>query len=173
MVLLTLSYHALSLSASPDARKNLQPHVYELSSLAFQGLLLHKENQSIIVSGESGAGKTVTAKILMSHLATFHETKNSVYKEIIKGNSDDESNGEPPLGPMGDIISWLTSFVFGSTGKISSSAEFTGEDIPVDEPEEMHQTNIIIQRVLDSNPLLESFGNGELPCSIRRLFRLS
>ena len=32
------------------------PHVYEISALAYKGLALHQKNQSILVSGESGAG---------------------------------------------------------------------------------------------------------------------
>mmetsp|Transcript_50708 Transcript_50708/g.61163 ORF Transcript_50708/g.61163 Transcript_50708/m.61163 type:complete len:403 (+) Transcript_50708:153-1361(+) len=49
----------------------LPPHVYEASSLAYRGMITEGRNQAILVSGESGAGKTETVKILMSHLATF------------------------------------------------------------------------------------------------------
>ena len=46
----------------------LEPHVYETSGEAYKGLLLGT-NQSILVSGESGAGKTETVKIAMNHIA--------------------------------------------------------------------------------------------------------
>ena len=41
------------------------PHVYATSAAAYRGLRDYNRNQSILVSGESGAGKTETVKILM------------------------------------------------------------------------------------------------------------
>jgi len=59
--------------AQEDMRATLQPHVYEASCLAFKGLLHDGEDQSILVSGESGAGKTETVKILLNNLATVQK----------------------------------------------------------------------------------------------------
>jgi Myosin head (motor domain) len=39
-----------------DQRKKLEPHVYETSALCYKGLATQDMNQSILVSGESGAG---------------------------------------------------------------------------------------------------------------------
>ncbi|CAM9187182.1 unnamed protein product [Scytosiphon promiscuus] len=50
-------------------RTDLSPHVYATSAQAFKGLQTYGVNQSILVSGESGAGKTETVKILLNHLA--------------------------------------------------------------------------------------------------------
>ena len=38
---------------------------YALSNYAYRSLLQHQENQCVIISGESGAGKTEASKILM------------------------------------------------------------------------------------------------------------
>ncbi|KAI9916764.1 hypothetical protein PsorP6_016900 [Peronosclerospora sorghi] len=56
-----------------DARKrhDLPPHVYAVSVAAFRHMCERGMNQSILVSGESGAGKTETTKILMDNLATI------------------------------------------------------------------------------------------------------
>ncbi|GKY94545.1 hypothetical protein MPSEU_000420200 [Mayamaea pseudoterrestris] len=93
-----------------DARTHLAPHVYETSSLAYRGLAVEGENQSILVSGESGAGKTETVKILLSDLA-------SVQRHV---------------------------------GRSSSKTQKQSQD-----------ESPIVQRVLDSNPLLEAFGNAK------------
>ncbi|WVZ66362.1 hypothetical protein U9M48_015595 [Paspalum notatum var. saurae] len=47
------------------------PHVYAVADLAFNEMLRDGINQSIIISGESGAGKTETAKIAMQYLSVL------------------------------------------------------------------------------------------------------
>uniref|UniRef100_A0AC35UCJ3 Myosin motor domain-containing protein n=1 Tax=Rhabditophanes sp. KR3021 TaxID=114890 RepID=A0AC35UCJ3_9BILA len=50
--------------------KGLDPHIYAISEEAYFDMCEYGKNQSIIVSGESGAGKTVSAKFVMRYLAT-------------------------------------------------------------------------------------------------------
>jgi myosin-5 len=56
-----------------DPRDGMEPHVYEISSLSYKGLAFECVNQSILVSGESGAGKTETVKIAMNHIASVQQ----------------------------------------------------------------------------------------------------
>ena len=58
-----------------DPRKGLEPHIYEVSSLCYKGLVAGQD-QSILVSGESGAGKTETVKIAMNHIASVQQDPN-------------------------------------------------------------------------------------------------
>ena len=60
-------------SSENDPRDYLNPHVYETSALAYKGMAFEGQNQSILVSGESGAGKTETVKICMNHIASVQE----------------------------------------------------------------------------------------------------
>jgi len=87
-----------------DPRALVEPHIYEISSLCYKGLAADKQDQSILVSGESGAGKTETVKICMKHIANVQD------------------------GP--------------STGAPS-------------------EESVVINRILESNPLLEAFGNAK------------
>jgi myosin-5 len=70
------------------------PHVYETSCLAYRGLVHDGHHQSILVTGESGAGKTETIKIVMSHLATLQEGDNqSVITRVLESNPVFEAFG--------------------------------------------------------------------------------
>jgi len=52
-----------------QGEKDLPPHVFTVANSAYQNLLAKKQNQSIIVCGESGSGKTESAKYQMRFLA--------------------------------------------------------------------------------------------------------
>eukprot|EP00957_Ditylum_brightwellii_P133653 10189821-Ditylum_brightwellii.AAC.1 len=54
-----------------------EPHIYETSSHAYCSLALEERDQSIMVSGESGAGKTEAVKIIMKYLATVQTVHSS------------------------------------------------------------------------------------------------
>ena len=49
-----------------NTNENLDPHIFMIAKASYNGLSL--QNQSIIVSGESGAGKTQSAKYLMKYI---------------------------------------------------------------------------------------------------------
>ena len=53
---------------SASAGANPGPHVYGVGAATYRGLLDAK-SQSVIISGESGAGKTETAKRFLQYLA--------------------------------------------------------------------------------------------------------
>eukprot|EP01038_Epipyxis_sp_PR26KG_P013406 gene13406-17978_t len=77
-----------------EPRHLLEPHVYAISASAYHGLRDENINQSILVSGESGAGKTETVKILMKHIAQISGKSNdSVIQKIIASNPLLESFG--------------------------------------------------------------------------------
>ena len=49
-------------------KKELPPHSYAISALAYYSLKKERQRQGIVISGESGAGKTESAKVCMEFL---------------------------------------------------------------------------------------------------------
>lgn len=127
-----------------DQEETLGPHVYAVADKTFRimmtklhpvgstectdkrGSILRKSsstkaeisNQSVLVSGESGAGKTVTTKLLMGYLS-----------QLSQNPLNDQSTSER-------ISMSRASFAAATTSEMS-----------------------IERRVLESNPIMESFGN--------------
>jgi myosin heavy subunit len=64
--------------------------VYEVSSVAYRGLATEGRDQTILVAGESGAGKTETVKIVMSHLATIPKTRFESHESDIGPTASDD-----------------------------------------------------------------------------------
>ena len=99
----------LKLKINPNDISPAVPHLYHIAEAAYQDMIIDKKNQSIIISGESGSGKTESTKIILRYLAvsSLHSGTNS------KQNKNDKD------------------------------------------------TITVEKQVLDSNPLLEAFGNAK------------
>merc|ERR1719410_1225693 len=75
---------------------DLDPHIYAVSEEAFKLMERDNHNQSIIVSGESGAGKTVSAKYSMRYFATIGgsaDSETQVEKKVMASSPIMEAIG--------------------------------------------------------------------------------
>ncbi|KAN0033402.1 hypothetical protein ACTA71_002829 [Dictyostelium dimigraforme] len=110
----------------------LAPHVYAVAEDAFKDMRYDGTSQSILVSGESGAGKTETTKFLLQYFAA-----------------------------MGNMIKESTSTTTSTTNGINTSSDGIQVTPPPSPMKKSPVDKSIEERVLESTPLLEAFGNAK------------
>lgn len=124
------------IGSDEESGESLPPHVYALADATYRSMMLKMDvessgsgrrassaqscDQSIMVSGESGAGKTVTTKFIMQYLATLSERRA-------------EAKAAANVSPERNVTKHARRDSLGTVN--------------------------IEQQVLQSNPILESFGN--------------
>uniref|UniRef100_I3MBW9 Myosin-2 n=1 Tax=Ictidomys tridecemlineatus TaxID=43179 RepID=I3MBW9_ICTTR len=115
-------------------RQEAPPHIFSISDNAYQFMLTDRENQSILITGESGAGKTVNTKRVIQYFATIAVTGEKKKEESGKnqGTLEDQIiSANPLLEAFGnaktvrnDNSSRFGKFIrihFGTTGKLASA----------------------------------------------------
>lgn len=63
-------------------RGEMPPHIYAVADQAYHDMVQDKENQSILITGESGAGKTENTKIVIQYLTAVATTSSSNKKSV-------------------------------------------------------------------------------------------
>ncbi|XP_050306397.1 unconventional myosin-Va [Anthonomus grandis grandis] len=78
-----------------QAMGDLDPHIFAVAEEAYTKLEREQRDQSIIVSGESGAGKTVSAKYAMRYFATVggNATETQVERKVLASSPIMEAIG--------------------------------------------------------------------------------
>ncbi|THH21199.1 hypothetical protein EW146_g278 [Bondarzewia mesenterica] len=63
-------------------RLEVPPHVFGIAESAYYNMKAYKDNQCVIISGESGAGKTEAAKRIMQYIAAVSGGEDSSIQQI-------------------------------------------------------------------------------------------
>jgi len=110
-------------------RSECPPHIFGVAEGSYQGMMNLSKNQSILITGESGAGKTENTKKVISYFASIGATAKKAEGEI--GLEDKIVNTNPVLEAWGnaktvrnDNSSRFGKFIriwFNSAGKLSGA----------------------------------------------------
>ncbi|VDK34666.1 unnamed protein product, partial [Dibothriocephalus latus] len=111
-------------------RAEMPPHIFSISDNAYHSMLADRENQSILITGESGAGKTENTKKVISYFAYVtagvskrEEAQGSLEDQIIQANPLLEAYGNAKT-TRNNNSSRFGKFIrihFGTTGKIAGA----------------------------------------------------
>ncbi|KAG1149991.1 hypothetical protein G6F37_006080 [Rhizopus arrhizus] len=75
---------------SGKRRGELDPHLFAIAEDAYRFMIREKANQTVVVSGESGAGKTVSATHIMRYFATADDKESGKVKDTSQGMTEVE-----------------------------------------------------------------------------------
>ncbi|KAH9805036.1 Myosin-15 [Citrus sinensis] len=134
----------------------LSPHVFAVADASYRAMISEHQSQSILVSGESGAGKTETTKLIMQYL-TFVGGRaagddRNVEQQVLESNPLLEAFGNART-VRNDNSSRFGKFVeiqFDTNGRISGAAIRTyllersrvdAEKYKLDHPSHFHYLN--------------------------------
>lgn len=109
-----------------------EPHVFKTAEICFRNVV-EGHSQNIIITGESGAGKTESTKLMLAYLAGRVKAEESVSESTWP-----ESGGEILQKKIPD-----------------------NENITNSESQHINKSSLLQERILKANPVLEAFGNAQ------------
>ncbi|KAM8945711.1 myosin-1B-like [Pelodytes ibericus] len=114
-------------------RQEAPPHIFSISDNAYQAMLTDRENQSILITGESGAGKTVNTKRVIQYFATIAAVGDKKKEEAAKNK----------------VLCVAMHYCLVPTNSEKP------QNLSVD------PTGTLEDQIIQANPLLEAFGNAK------------
>nr|XP_042713948.1 unconventional myosin-XVIIIa isoform X26 [Chrysemys picta bellii] len=107
-------------------REDMSPHIYAVAQAAYRNMLMSRQDQSIVLLGSSGSGKTTCCQHLIQYLATVAGSTGKIFSAekwqalytILEafGNSSTSMNGNATR------FSQIVSLDFDQAGQVASAS---------------------------------------------------
>ncbi|XP_029768414.1 unconventional myosin-XVIIIa isoform X13 [Terrapene carolina triunguis] len=107
-------------------REDMSPHIYAVAQAAYRNMLMSRQDQSIVLLGSSGSGKTTCCQHLIQYLATVAGSTGKIFSvekwqalyTILEafGNSSTSMNGNATR------FSQIVSLDFDQAGQVASAS---------------------------------------------------
>ncbi|KAG6335417.1 hypothetical protein ID866_3664 [Astraeus odoratus] len=116
------------------------PHIFAVSERAWVNMQSERENQSILITGESGAGKTESTKKVIQYLSAI----------ATDAHLPGASHAHTPSLPS-SVLPRGTSFRRKSISMSGSGGSLTAKG----------RLGLLERQIIQANPILEAFGNAQ------------
>ncbi|KAH9994666.1 nonmuscle myosin heavy chain b [Russula vinacea] len=124
------------------------PHIFAIAERAWVNMGEERENQSILITGESGAGKTESTKKVIQYLAAIA--------------TDMHHHPTTPSHSHSQSLSSSSSFgaVMPSTG-LPGRTSILRHNLISAQSSPLGRLGLLERQILQANPILEAFGNAQ------------
>ncbi|KAJ4474415.1 P-loop containing nucleoside triphosphate hydrolase protein [Lentinula aciculospora] len=130
------------------------PHIFAVAERAWVNMGEERENQSILITGESGAGKTESTKKVIQYLA-------AIATDVHQGPSTPSHSRSPTL-PSSQSFSNMPSTGLPRTNSTklghAPTTSTTGSGFALTAKGRL---GLLERQILQANPILEAFGNAQ------------
>lgn len=108
-------------------REDMAPHIYAVAQTAYRAMLMSRQDQSIVLLGSSGSGKTTSSQHLVQYLATIAGTSGNKVFSVEKWQALStllEAFGNSPTIMNGSAtrFSQILSLDFDQAGQVASAS---------------------------------------------------
>merc|ERR1719249_59061 len=149
-------------------RNECWPHIFAIAEGAYQGMTNTGDNQSILITGESGAGKTENTKKVISYFATIcssgkrKEGEASLEDKIVQTNPVLEAWGNAKTG-RNECWPHIFAIAEGAYQGMTNTGDnqsilITGES-GAGKTKEGEAS--LEDKIVQTNPVLEAWGNAK------------
>ncbi|CDZ97402.1 nonmuscle myosin heavy chain b [Phaffia rhodozyma] len=125
-------------------REDNEPHIFAVAERAWVNMRDERESQSVLITGESGAGKTENTKKVIQYLAAIATSSLVPHP----------SSSAPPF--LQQSISLRSASTVSKDSLSSSQINGNGN-----ENGSIESKGLLEQQILQCNPILEAFGNAQ------------
>lgn len=142
-------------------RHEVPPHIFAVTDNAYRSMLQDREDQSILCTGESGAGKTENTKKVIQYLACVASSKPRL--------PNTQSSTQVSVNSIPNFVNDSTSSPSAtahlnnnhSTNSIHTDLNDSTQSTP-QTPTSVYSHSVELERqLLQANPILEAFGNAK------------